>query len=285
MIVLRYHGVFNILSVFHSLVVRLSADDPIGPVNLLAQYHPHQLMGKGHIGKTDGQIRAFPYLFMQSQGSADHKEYVALPAEPRPFYDLRKCFGGVPPAPDFQCADISSLLQTGQQPLGLSVHDLLPESFRGFVRRLLVRHLHDLQFTVSAQTLGIFLYSLSVKAFLDLSHAQDCNLHRFHYPQSLYPGLSICFRFFRSSYSTHALPHISTTRKNSARSQALILQTPGTRALPPMMLIKVTATGNGRFVPCGNTVIPPGKQYRIYRPQSDPEIPDPDLQTGGSAQP
>ena len=39
------------------LVVRLVVHDPVAPVDLLQQDHPHQLMGKGHPGKAELIIR------------------------------------------------------------------------------------------------------------------------------------------------------------------------------------------------------------------------------------
>ena len=49
------------------LVVRLPADDPVGPVNLFQQDDPHQLMGKCEIRKGQLQIRSSEDSIRESQ--------------------------------------------------------------------------------------------------------------------------------------------------------------------------------------------------------------------------
>ena len=44
--------------------------DPETPVNLFQQNHPHELMGKGHFGKTKLIIRPFQHRRRQSKGTS-----------------------------------------------------------------------------------------------------------------------------------------------------------------------------------------------------------------------
>lgn len=41
-----------LLNMLYLFMIRLSIDNPITPVNLFQQNHPHQLMGKRHIRKA-----------------------------------------------------------------------------------------------------------------------------------------------------------------------------------------------------------------------------------------
>ena len=68
--------------------------DPIAPINLLQKDNPHQLMGKGHPGKTQCEVRAPEYLLSQTDGTSDHKGNAASSRKPQPVDLLRQFFGG-----------------------------------------------------------------------------------------------------------------------------------------------------------------------------------------------
>ena len=60
-------------------MIRLSIYNPIPPIHLLQQDHPHQLMGKRHFGKAQCIIRSSEHFLPQPDGAADHECDAALP--------------------------------------------------------------------------------------------------------------------------------------------------------------------------------------------------------------
>ena len=69
-------------------MIRLPRHDPIPSVNLLQQYHPHELMGKGHLRKAQCIVGAFQNFPAQADGASDHENNMALPLNPQVFYFL-----------------------------------------------------------------------------------------------------------------------------------------------------------------------------------------------------
>ena len=64
-------------------MIWLSRHNPIPPVNLLQQYHPHQLMGKCHFRKTQCIVRALQHFPAQTDGTSDHKDDMAFALDPK----------------------------------------------------------------------------------------------------------------------------------------------------------------------------------------------------------
>lgn len=56
-----------------SFVIRFSMYDAIASINLFQQNNPHELMRKGHFGKTERQIRSPAQRLVQAERTADKK--------------------------------------------------------------------------------------------------------------------------------------------------------------------------------------------------------------------
>ena len=74
-------------------MIRFSLNNPISPVNLLQQDHPHQLVRKRHSGEADFKIGAVQYVLTQSKRTADYIYDMAYPADSE-FVDLSGEFFG-----------------------------------------------------------------------------------------------------------------------------------------------------------------------------------------------
>ena len=75
-------------------MVRLPHINPVPSIYLLQQYHPHELMGKGHRRKGQLEVRSFEHFIAEAQGAADDKSYIASPLYTEIVDKISEDFGG-----------------------------------------------------------------------------------------------------------------------------------------------------------------------------------------------
>lgn len=144
--------------------------DPITPVHLLQQDHPHQLMRERHLGKTQSVIRPLQHLFSQSDGTSDHECNTALSLYAQRLDLFRQFLRGEHLPADFQCDHIHIVPDIFQDALSFLIPYTVLYNLTRLIRRLFIRHLYDLQLAVTAQPLTVFSDCIFQIFFFDLSY-------------------------------------------------------------------------------------------------------------------
>ena len=151
--------------------------DPEAPIDLLQQNHPHQLMGEGHSGKAQRIVRPLQDGWGKAQGTADDEGDVAYAPCAQSLDFPGKLQGIQHLSLDGQGDHIGVVPDGFQNPAALPLPDGVFFRRTGPLRRLLVCQLHDLQLTVTAQTLFILPDGLGQIFFFDFSYGNTGNLH------------------------------------------------------------------------------------------------------------
>ena len=175
--VLAADGGFIVGGPVPSLVVPRPRVDLAGPVDLLQQHHPGQMMGEGHGGHGELRPRLRLDGLVEAEGAPDQKHQPLLQTLLRPCgpgrHGLGQLLAGAQP-PLYAQGDKTG----GGRQLSLDGRRLLPQGgvdlrLGGMLRQTFFRQLHDLQLAVPAQALGVLRRRLGVELLLQLSDTQQ----------------------------------------------------------------------------------------------------------------
>ena len=65
-------------------MIGLPLDNFKSPVYLLQQHHPHKLVGEGHWGEGELEVRPLHHFFTEAQRAANYEGYIAPALYSRP---------------------------------------------------------------------------------------------------------------------------------------------------------------------------------------------------------
>ena len=157
-------------------MVFASGVDLVGPVDLLQEHDPQQVMGKGHGGHGQPQIGLLFQRGVHPVGAADEEDDVSG----TPGGGLRKIAGQRLAGAFLSLYAHGDEQTSGRQlcPHGIGLSgQRRPDLGRGGrFRQPFLRQLQNCQRAEAAQPLGVFRCSVQIKFFLQLPRADDRHL-------------------------------------------------------------------------------------------------------------
>ena len=134
-------------------------------------------MRKCHLRKAQGKVRPLHNVPGQSQRTAYDKHNMAYPIHSQPLNPACQLLAGQHLPLNGQGNDVSPIFNIRKDALSCLFLNLPLNGLAGPVRRLFIRYLDDIQFTVAAQALGILPDGILKISFLNLSNRYKGNLH------------------------------------------------------------------------------------------------------------
>ena len=150
--------------------------DLVGAVELFQEHDPGQVVGEGHGGHAQPQVRLGLQGGVEPHAAADEEGELALARQAEVHQALCQLRAGQHfplHAQGYQGAASGQLLPDGG---GLTLQGGGDLAGSWVLRKPLLRELQDLQAAVAAQALGVLRRRVYVEPLLQLSHAQDGHL-------------------------------------------------------------------------------------------------------------
>ena len=119
-------------------MIRLPRNNPVTPVNLFQQHHPHQLMRKCHLRKAQGKVRPLHNVPGQSQRTSYDKHNMAYPIHSQPLNPACQLLAGQHLPLNGQGNDVSPIFNIRKDTLSFLFLNLPLNGLAGPVRRLFI---------------------------------------------------------------------------------------------------------------------------------------------------
>ena len=153
--------------------------DGLGPVDLLQDHDPGQMVGEGHSSHGQLEIGLVLDLLADAEGGADEEAGAALSGILHVSELVRKFLGGQDLALGSENAEPAVLRNFGEDHLRLLVKTRLDFGRGGVLREPMLGQLDELERAVALQPLLVFGGGREVELLLELAHDDQCDVKHY----------------------------------------------------------------------------------------------------------